>query len=467
MNALRRGIKNAFRNATRTVGIVVILGVAIALSIAMLIARDAVTAKINAVRATTGTSVTVSPAGFFGFAGGGTPLTQSKVNALLQLPHVVALQESLSEELSSSQTSLKSPTPAGFLGHKFGQGGSSGQSPFGGGSFHFVLPVRLIGTNTPGTAVTGGANGGGTETLVAGSAFSPTSTKDVAVIGKTMASTNKLKVGSTFTVLGAKTTVVGIYSSGSTFADSEVLMPLTTVQTLAKTANQVTGATLTVDNIGNVSSVTTAAQKALGSGASVTSTQQAVQSQLSPLNTIETISTYTLFGAIAAAAIILLLSMLMIVRERRREIGVLKAIGATNGSIVRQFIAESGTFTLLGAIVGLLAGVAISNPITSALVSATSSSTSTGFVRHFGGGGGGFGGGGNGFTPPPGGFGGGGGFGFRFHGLGNTITQLHTTVGWATLGFALAAAFLIAALGSTVAASTVIRISPAEVLRSE
>ena len=52
MNALRRGVKNTFRNAIRSVGVILILAVAIALAISMLIARDAVTKKIEtAVRA--------------------------------------------------------------------------------------------------------------------------------------------------------------------------------------------------------------------------------------------------------------------------------------------------------------------------------------------------------------------------------------------------------------------------------
>ena len=469
MNALRRGVRNAFRNAMRSVGVVVILAVAIALSISMLIARDAVTAKINSVRSTTGTTVTVSPAGFFGFSGGGTPLEQTKGDALLNLPNVVALQESLSEELSTSQTSLKTPTPTGFLGQRFGQGSSSGSSSgFGGGTRSFTLPVRVIGTNDPGTAVTGGANGGGTEKLVSGAAFKPTSTADVAVIGQTLATKNKLSVGSTFTAWGTKVSVVGIYSSGSTFADAEVLMPLATVQRLAAASNQVTGATITVNNISNVSSVSTAVSKALGSGASVTSTEQTVTAQLAPLNSVKSISTYTLFGAVAGAALILLLSMLMIVRERRREIGVLKAIGATNRSVIAQFVAESTTFTVLGALVGLVGGVALSNPITSALVNASSTTQSSfgGFVRP-GSGGGGFGAGGNGFTPPSGGGPGGGGFGFHFHGFTNTLTQLHTSAGWSTLVFAFIMAIVIAAVGSSVAASTIVRISPAEVLRSE
>jgi len=452
----------------RSVGVVVILAVAIALSISMLIARSAVTAKINSVRSTTGTTVTISPAGFFGFSGGGTPLEQTKVDALLNLPNVVALQATLSEELSSSQTSLKTPTPTGFLGQRFGQGSFSGSGGgFGGSTHSFILPVRVIGTNDPGTAVTGGANGGGTEKLVRGAAFVPTSNADVAVIGQTLATKNKLSVGSTFTAWSTKISVVGIYTSGSSFADADVLMPLATVQRLASASNQLTGATITVNNISNVSSVATAVSKALGSNASVTSTEQTVAAQLAPLDSVKSISTYTLFGAVAGAALILLLSMLMIVRERRREIGVLKAIGATNGSVITQFVAESTTFTLLGALVGLVGGVALSNPITSALVNASTTAQTgfNGFVRP--GGAGGFGAGGNGFAPPGGGGHFGGGFGFHFHGFANTLTQLHTSVGWSTLVFALIMAIVIASIGSSVAASTIVRISPAEVLRSE
>ena len=128
MNAVRRGIRNAFRNSMRTVGVVVILAVAIALSISMLIARDAVTNKINTVKASTGTTVSVSPKGFFGFNGGGTPLSMTTIDALLNLPNVTAVQESFSEELSSSKTSLTSPTPAGQLGSQFGNGGGFGAS---------------------------------------------------------------------------------------------------------------------------------------------------------------------------------------------------------------------------------------------------------------------------------------------------------------------------------------------------
>jgi putative ABC transport system permease protein len=451
----------------RSIGVVFILAVAIALSISMLIARDAVTAKINSVRASTGNTVTVSPKGFFGFEGGGTPLTATEVDGLLDLKNVTAVQESLSEELKSTQTSLKSPTPTGSLGQQFGGfGGGAGNSSSGGsGGTTFTIPVRVIGTNSPGNAVVGGANGGGTEKLTSGSSFSPTSTSDVALVGATMASKNDLKVGSTFTAYGKTITVVGIYNAGSTFANADVLMPLATVQKLASATGEITNATVVVNNVNNVSSVVKAINAKIGTKADVTSTQATTEASLAPLNSVKTISTYTLFGAVIGAAIILLLSMLMIVRERRREVGVLKALGAPNKSIIAQFIAESTTFTVLGAIVGFIAGALLSSPIASALVSSTSNTTTSpgGFVRA---GGGGFGGGGNGFTPPSGGGRSASG-NFRFGGFHSTLTTLHTSVGWSTLTFALLFAIVIAAVGSTVAVATIVRIRPAEVLRSE
>ena len=449
MNALRRGVRNAFRNSMRTIGVVVILAVAVSLSISMLIARSAVSSKIASVKSSTGNTITVAPAGFFGFSGGGTPLSETSVKGLLNVAHVTAVQASLAERLSSTTTSLTSPTPTGSLG---GFGG------FGGGA----RAIRVIGTNSPGTSLVGGANGGGTEKLVSGTSFSATSTADVAIVGQTLATANSLKVGSTFTAWGKSIKVIGIYTTGSTFADSDVVMPLAAVQALAGAANQVTSATVTVDSIGNVAGAVTAIKTKLGTSADVTSTQSTVQNALSPLNSVQTISTYTLIGSVVGAAIILLLSMLMIVRERRREVGVLKALGATDRGVIAQFVAESTTFTVLGALVGLVGGVLLANPITTALVNASGGSTGGGFVRR----GAGVFGGSNGFTPPTGG-GGGGGLGFRFRGLGGAFSQIHAAAGWSTLLFALLAALVIAAVGSAVAAGTIVRIRPAEVLRSE
>jgi putative ABC transport system permease protein len=49
----------------------------------------------------------------------------------------------------------------------------------------------------------------------------------------------------------------------------------------------------------------------------------------------------------------------MSVAERTREIGVRKAIGATDGAIMRQFIAESAVMGVIGGLLGLGLGALV------------------------------------------------------------------------------------------------------------
>lgn len=60
--------------------------------------------------------------------------------------------------------------------------------------------------------------------------------------------------------------------------------------------------------------------------------------------------------ALLVASIGIVNTMIMAIYERTREIGILKAIGSSNGDVLRMFMFEAGMIGLLGGIVGVICG---------------------------------------------------------------------------------------------------------------
>ena len=154
MNVITRGVKNSLRSPMRSGAIILMLAISIGLILSMLVARSSVESKINDVKATTGTSITINPAGVQGFAGGGNPLTSAQVATISSTTHIVSATTTLSDQMGASDTNLTPSLTLGSFGarqQRFESSSSTETAPNNSATVSRPAP-------TPRIAVTGTTN---------------------------------------------------------------------------------------------------------------------------------------------------------------------------------------------------------------------------------------------------------------------------------------------------------------------
>ncbi|MBI4282533.1 MAG: FtsX-like permease family protein [Chloroflexi bacterium] len=465
MGSIKRGLRNVLRSPIRTALVVALLSISIGLAVSMLAVNGAVGQRLEEVNQQLTPDITVRPAGSFGFMGGGEPLKVSDLAPVETMAHVVTVQKTAMSQYTG--TALQSAIDAGTLGRRFFGGGSGGQGgPPGGtgqGEFQTTIsaPITVMGSDPIGSGAEGQVTlfGGGVAQVTAGrSLTSEDSGAYVAIMGSALAEKNGLQVGSTFEVVeGSPVEVVGLFQSGQRFGDNTIVMPFDTLQKVFGLDGEVNQATVVVDSVQNLKSVADAIKSALGTDKVdvITDADRLTQANSALEGASGSTRTGTLAGLGAGAAVIVF-AMTMVVRDRRREIGVLKAIGASNRQVALQFAVESGAIALVAVVLALGVALVAVQPVADQVLASNNTAPMMGQFGRFVGG--------DGQTPAFrdiaqqgrqfGGF---------FGGVGNLEAGL-------TAGSALAAGFsgIALALGAALVASlSIARIRPAEVLRGE
>jgi putative ABC transport system permease protein len=199
----------------------------------------------------------------------------------------------------------------------------------------------------------------------------------VAVLGATVATDLGLgadAIGTTLSVDGLPFEIMGILQpkGGSGFADpdNEILVPLGAVRKYFVGGDSVRTIGVSVDSAADMSTTRDAIAELLRVRHGITSTGTddfSIFDQSQLLSVTDAISgTLTLLlGGIASIALVvggigIMNIMLVSVRERTREIGIRKALGARGTDILRQFLIEALTLSLIGGFVGVLVGMAVS-----------------------------------------------------------------------------------------------------------
>ncbi|MGW2249529.1 ABC transporter permease [Kitasatospora sp. NPDC001660] len=199
--------------------------------------------------------------------------------------------------------------------------------------------------------------------------------RKVAVLGATTAKQlfdTEDPVGKKITVGGTPFTVVGVLQakggSGFTDPDDVLIAPLPTVQnafTGFGPVNQILVQATSADSTTAAQSEITRVLLAAHAIADPTKADFRITNQASLLTAREsTTKTFTvLLGAVAAISLLvggigITNIMLVTVTERTREIGIRKALGAPRAVILGQFLTESTLLSVIGAGLGVAAGIA-------------------------------------------------------------------------------------------------------------
>lgn len=182
---------------------------------------------------------------------------------------------------------------------------------------------------------------------------------DTVVLAQDLAARLGLRVGDEFVLpssIGSqKFAVVGLLSTVSVPGQDEVFVPLASAQRLFALPGRINSVDIAYEPGADRASVEAAITRAIGKGYSLGGLNSGDQ-LLSALKLGE--FAYNMFGvfALVAGGFIILNTFRTVVSERRHDIGMLRAVGATRATVVGMFLIEAFLQGILGTATGIAAG---------------------------------------------------------------------------------------------------------------
>ena len=184
----------------------------------------------------------------------------------------------------------------------------------------------------------------------------------------------KVRNASQTTVGGVPLRVVGVIEErGTAFfqnQDDQIFIPLSIAQGQLLGVKHLQAINLKIDDAKNIDRSIADVTNVLKQTHGIISDDDidfTVRNQASAVDLLETITSALSLFLTSMAAIALVVGgigilniMLVTVAERTREIGLRKAVGATNKTIMKQFIIEASILTFIGGLIGIVIGVIIS-----------------------------------------------------------------------------------------------------------
>lgn len=199
--------------------------------------------------------------------------------------------------------------------------------------------------------------------------------QNVAVLGASAANTmfnQEVPLGETFTFHGQQFTVRGILNafgnaplSADVNFDNAVFIPYKTGQLLTNNTNSIYEILAKPLNPANADSVTNGVQASLtklhgdSQATTVLNQSDSLAATTSVLDTLTQLVTGVAAISLLVGGVGIMNVMLVSVTERMHEIGIRKAVGATNRQILNEFVAEAMLLSVVGVIIGVLVALAV------------------------------------------------------------------------------------------------------------